>query len=110
MRTKRKQGGVSFEVSVADRVLITKIISRAITEGLIGVGRDARGARIDLEMDLSATHANGCPLDFAKLLRADRFNFAHDICGIVRHLDRTTGELTQCFDPRCSRPQVTVNA
>jgi hypothetical protein len=28
------------------------------------------------------------------------FNFAHDIMGIHRHIDRNTGVLTECFSPR----------
>lgn len=58
----------------------------------------------DAHMDLVATHANGCPLDFEKLVAADDFNFAHDVFGIYRHIDRTTGELTRCFRPRCAKP------
>ncbi len=58
--------------------------------------------RMDLIMDLSATHSNGCPLDFDKLLGFDDFDFYHDIYGIVKHLDRTTGKLQNCFLPRCA--------
>jgi hypothetical protein len=63
------------------------------------------GDRLSLAMDLTATHANGCPMDFAKLLAADDFNFKHDIVGIVNHIDRRTGELTDHFFPRCAQPQ-----
>lgn len=44
-------------------------------------------------------------LDLAKLLAAPMFDFAHDVCGIVRHMDRSTypGKLTDCFSPRCTR-------
>jgi hypothetical protein len=59
----------------------------------------------DAEMDLLATHANGCPLDFEKLVGFDDFNFAHDVFGIRRHLERETGQLLHCFLPRCARPQ-----
>lgn len=59
--------------------------------------------RTETEMDLSATNANGCRLDFKKLRDADDFNFMHDITGINRHLDRETGKLGGFFSPRCSR-------
>jgi hypothetical protein len=59
--------------------------------------------RMTLVMDLQATHANGCPLDFDKMLKADDFNLAHDAFGIANHIDRTTGKLTDCFLPRCSK-------
>lgn len=54
-------------------------------------------------MDVIAVHMNGRPLRLEALLAADDFNFAHDVFGIRRHLDRDTGELTQCFVPRFSR-------
>jgi len=60
---------------------------------------------MDAEMDVTATHANGCPLDLAKLLAADDFNFAHDVFGIRGHIDRRTGKLDGRFLPRCAREQ-----
>lgn len=44
-------------------------------------------------------------LDLERLLKAPKFDFAHDCCGIVRHMDRRTypGKLTNCFWPRCCR-------
>lgn len=86
---------VSFDVSNADRVLIQKNVARAVATGLIQK-RDA----LDRAMDLTACHANGCPLDLDGLLNADGFNFAHDVLGIARHMDRETGKLNNCFLPR----------
>lgn len=90
---------VRFDVSPADRELIGRIVVRARAVGLIEL--DGLG----LTMDLTATHANGCPLDLALLLDAPAFDFAHDIAGIARHLDRLTGKLGDCFVPRCARPE-----
>jgi len=53
----------------------------------------------DLAMDLEAAH-HVCPLRLADLLAADDGDFGHDVGGIVQHLDRDTGELTDCFCPR----------
>ncbi len=61
--------------------------------------------KAEVMMDITATHANGCPLDLDKLLAAPDFDFAHDVFGIRRHLDRTTGELRDFFLPRCSVKQ-----
>ncbi len=58
----------------------------------------------DVQMDIAATHLNGCPLRLADLLAADDFNFSHDVFGIRRHLDRETGKLTGHFLPRFSAP------
>ena len=53
-----------------------------------------------LLLDLEITHCNGCELDLVALANASQSDFAHDISGIVRHLNRTTGRLGGCFLPR----------
>ncbi len=58
---------------------------------------------LDLTMDIEAAHCNGCPLDLAKFLAFDDANFSHDLGGIRRHINRETGELGDCFLPRCAR-------
>lgn len=60
-----------------------------------GVKRD----RLSIRMDLEATAAK-IPLRLAELVEADDFNFAHDLGGIARHLNRQTGEMEDCFIPR----------
>lgn len=56
--------------------------------------------QMDVIMDIDACHSNGCPLKLGELLKADDFNFAHDVFGIRQHIDRQTGKLQNCFDPR----------
>lgn len=60
--------------------------------------------KLDAAMDLTAAHLNGSKLDLLKLVAADDFNFGHDVFGIRRHLDRSTGKLGGCFVPRFSAP------
>jgi hypothetical protein len=65
------------------------------------------GGRMSFVMDLLAAdgvNGNG-PIDFDALAKADDFNFIHDVAGIVRHLDRSTGKLVDCFVPRFARHQ-----
>lgn len=50
-------------------------------------------------MDLEAAH-NVSPLKLGELVKADDENFAHDIWGIARHIDRETGKMGDCFLPR----------
>ncbi|TGV61090.1 hypothetical protein EN784_01435 [bacterium M00.F.Ca.ET.141.01.1.1] len=93
---------LSFKASTADLLTVRKIARRARDLHLAAkVDRDA----LDIQMDLLATHASGCPMDFDRLLAADDFNLMHDVSGIARHLDRDTGELTGYFLPRFAAKQ-----
>uniref|UniRef100_A0A6M3JLK6 DUF6874 domain-containing protein n=1 Tax=viral metagenome TaxID=1070528 RepID=A0A6M3JLK6_9ZZZZ len=56
--------------------------------------------QMDIAMDLTACHLNGCPLDLQRLLAAEDFDFSHDVVGIRNHIDRRTGTLRDCFVPR----------
>jgi hypothetical protein len=91
---------VSFKVS--DEVAAA--ISRA-ADRYEPIYKKATGARridrLSLVMDLTATHANGCPIDWDRLNTADDFTFTHDVSGIQRHINRKTGKLENCFLPRC---------
>ena len=84
---------ISFDVSRDDATTIRQIVQRARS-------MDPDLDVLSLEMDLCATHANGMPMEFERLLGADDFNFAHDVFGIRRHMDRSTGQLLNCFVPR----------
>lgn len=86
---------VNFKVSKFENDLILKIADRA--EPLY---RKVGDKKMALVMDLTACHANGCNLRLDEMLKADDFNFAHDIYGIRRHIDRSTGKLGDCFLPR----------
>ena len=55
--------------------------------------------RMTFRMDIAAVHAH-TPLDLEEWSKADAFEFLHDVTGIIRHTDRHTGELTDCFVPR----------
>lgn len=88
---------ISFNATRTDRELIKKVATRAWPRV-----QKLYASVLDLKMDLTATHLNGCPLDLEKLLNADDLNFFHDIYGIGEHLNRKTGQLTDCFVPRCA--------
>lgn len=92
---------VKWKISKADDALVRRIVDRAVAEGLLS---DEGHRRLNLTMDIEATHLNGCPLRLADLLAADRFNFVHDIVGISRHISRVTGKLQNCFVPRYAKP------
>lgn len=86
---------LSWQLSEWDAPFVAKIAKRAheLSKG--------RYSLLDAQMDVTACHLNGCPLLLAELAEAaDNFDFIHDVFGIRRHLDRETGELTDCFLPR----------
>jgi hypothetical protein len=105
--TKRKPKQVSFEVSRSDHRKLSALADRAVSMAVAyNIEYDKQWAL----MDLTACHANGMPLDLEKLAGADDFNFAHDVFGIRRHLDRDTGTLQNCFVPRCHAQRLRVTA
>lgn len=61
------------------------------------------------EMDIAYCHAAGCKLDLKSM--ADSHNLLdinHDVAGIMRHIDRSTGQLKECFTPRFALPEKPV--
>ena len=82
--------------SKAEHKIVIGIADRAISAGIYK-------NRLDADMDISAVHAS-CPLRLMDLLEADQFNFAHDMYGIRRHLNRQTGEFEDLFLPRFAQP------
>lgn len=92
---------MNVNASDQDRILIQRIVARAKTirsevEGDYRPLVDIFG----LALTLTLVHLNTCPLDLQRLLEADDFNFLHDIRGIQRYLDTSTGGLRYCFIPR----------
>ena len=87
---------ISFNTTDDDARLIFAIAKRA--KSLCAKPRQFDS--LAFVMDVTACHANGCPLKLAEWLAADDFNFLHDAAGIQRHIDRTTGKLGDCFWPR----------
>lgn len=101
------QSDIKFATGAHESAVIRKIAYRAIS-----LAREHR-SRLDLigiTMDISATHANGCPLRLDSLLEAGDFDFMHDVYGINRHLDRQTGRLSDLFRPRFAVPAEPVVA
>lgn len=96
---------IKFNVTDAERDLIIKIAHRADKE-LFGNRQQYDQKVLDTVMDLSACIAQGVPLRLDELLEADKFNFAHDVYGIRRHINRKTGKLENCFLPRFYRREV----
>lgn len=73
----------------------------AIARRFTGANRSYFGLSFsEVLMDLEATHCNGCTLQLEELLQSEDSDFFHDVSGIVKHLNRRTGQLEGCFLPR----------
>jgi hypothetical protein len=92
---------VKFDVTKAEFRIIHEIATRAMRE-LVAARKNDPFKLMDIQMDITAVHANGNALQLTALRDADAFNFAHDVLGIRRKLDRETGQLTDNFSPRFS--------
>lgn len=84
----------------ADLALIGKIADRAVN---LYAKHDVRVERRDILLDVIATHQRVQKLRLTDLLAADDANFAHDIGGINRHLDRENYAMMDGFSPRFSQ-------
>lgn len=82
-----------FRLPDHERALLDKIVERAVEELEI---KDVQC----LDMDLTACHKYDTPLDLERLLAAPFGDFGHDVHGISRYIDRSTGKLTDHFCPR----------
>lgn len=89
---------INWDTSQKDARLIKKIVRRAFD--VEGYGKYYPFDKQSMKMDITATHLNGNPLRLEDFLKADRFNFMHDISGICNCIDRATGKLTRNFLPR----------
>ncbi len=85
------------KVTKAEYLTIAKIANRAVK---IAIKQGANYDYLTASMDIEAVHSNIMPLKLKELLKADNFNFAHDVFGIANHLNRRTIKLENCFVPR----------
>jgi hypothetical protein len=98
---KSRAGLATIQISDREIALIGGIAERAVRLAE-QCGYDLRAGMVIL--DLAQCHVV-TPLDLALLLAAPDQDFAHDVYGIVGHLDRETGKLRDCFLPRTARIQ-----
>jgi len=87
---------INWNCSREEMETIALIVTRAKRECF------SQRSLLSLNMDITACHCNGNKLRLNELLKADTYNFAHDICGIVGNINRETGKLENCFLPRFS--------
>ncbi len=76
-----------------EMLLIAEIAKRAEEKGLLQFDR------LSLIMDIQTAHEH-FNLRLDEWLKADDFNFAHDIVGIQQNIDRQNKKMLNCFLPR----------
>lgn len=91
---------LNWSNNINDTQIVSAIAERYIRE--VEKLNIKHRSKLDIMMDIEATHCNGNPLKLAELLKADLFNFMHDVSGIQNSLNRATGKLENCFVPRFS--------
>jgi hypothetical protein len=96
---------ISFTVTKDELDQIQRIVARGQE---LAKRHGAEYSVMNMSMDITATHANGTPLDLGGLANADDHNFSHDLFGIARHINRETGKLEGCFVPRFALRPVSV--
>lgn len=93
----RAQGTLNWAISPQDMALVSKIAERGVEMGAAcKVTVDAQLAM----MDVACVHCNGTPLKLLQMLMASPDDFSHDFVGIMRHVNRKTGQLMGDFKPR----------
>lgn len=97
---------LNWDASPGDLDLIEKIADRAAKCSFYD---ELNVQKRHIVMDLMATHCNGCKLNLAAMLDGGLLDFAHDLMGILRHLDRDTGGLQDCFVPRFAMRQANAD-
>lgn len=90
---------INFKTTKTEAILIGKIARRA---SKMAEKHGLKYSAMTANMDVTACHANGTPLNLQKLFDADDLNFAHDVFGIASHINRETGKIERCFLPRCT--------
>lgn len=76
-----------------DYIVIAEIAKRADEKGLMMFDR------MSLIMDIQVAHEQ-FNLKLDEWLKADDFNFSHDIVGIQQNINRETKTIENCFVPR----------
>lgn len=84
-----------------DMFIIAKIVERADNMGLMYFDR------LSLIMDLQCANEK-FNLRLDEFLKADDFNFSHDISGIQHHIDRNTKTFQDCFVPRFAGDSIEI--
>lgn len=82
-----------IEKKTEEMTMILKIVERADNMGLLYFDK------LSLMMDLECANEE-FNLRLDEFLKADDFNFSHDISGIQHHIDRSTKTFKDCFIPR----------
>jgi len=95
---------LNWNTTKEDTLAISKIVDRYIEfHYSLNIPKQYQRSKLDIMMDVEATHNNGCPLKLQGLLNAKDCDFTHDLIGIQQNINRKTGKLENCFLPRYAK-------
>jgi hypothetical protein len=102
MRAKRR---TAAEIADANVVfdLICHITDKAV---LILDEHNIEVDRMHVMLDLLICHKTIVPLRLLDMLNGSEADLLHDVCGLMRHLDRENYKLNDCFLPRYARMEI----
>lgn len=80
----------NFRLSLEEADIVESIVERAVS---IAASAGWTYQRLEARMDIIVCHKYGCRMNLKALMNADDLQFSHDVFGIRRHLNRTTGRL-----------------
>lgn len=86
---------INWDISPADQNRMDVVKKRLSALGYTGA------YATELCMSVQAPHANGTHLNLEQLIKLDDRSFLHDVFGLDRHVSRETGQIENCFVPRC---------
>lgn len=88
---------MNFGVTDDEIIMIDKIVRRFAA---LCAEHGKQLAIVETMMDIVLTHTQNHKLNFIGLLLTNDNDFAMDVIGIIKNMDRTTGKLTNGFKPR----------
>ncbi len=91
---------LQWDMDPAEMNTVYRIASRAVE---MGVAHHVAVDYTQVMIDTVCCHKNGCPLKLLQLLMSDPADFANDVFGITKHLDRRSGKLCNDFWPRFAK-------
>lgn len=95
---------VSYHCTRAEKDAIHQVVARLVALCALHGRPIGATQQLAIELDITACHCNGRPLNLAMLATLDDAALLLDVTGIREHIDRRTGRLQGDWEPHCALP------